>query len=406
MLVAALLLLGGCTEDDGAWREPRTLSIGLLAPLSGPDAALGQQAAQGAQLAIDLIAVRQTDLSLPLAVTAGVRGGTPLTLAVADSHGDGDAAGTLIRDRGALGLIAADRAETVRSGTERAEALGVPLVDAGLAADALSALGYRRYFQIGPADRALARAVFGLLRQQRAAGLPVRRITVVESGGTGAAALLATIREISAAGAHDLTTVRYRDRPTEIETVSAQCLSVGTDVVIAMVTSQEEAAAAAQLAERLRGKIPVVALGQRATIGGVPAGRGVSEMRAVSWSVDYAGRSPVAEAIAERYNRQFGAPLTEAAASAFTATLVLANAVDSADRVDPDGVHVALQRTWFPAAETVMPWNGIRFDAAGQNELAAAVVEQQTSSGPRIVYPLELAVALPTWPSAKSSGRS
>jgi len=45
----------------------------------------------------------------------------------------------------------------------------------------------------------------------------------------------------------------------------------------------------------------------------------------------------------------------------------------------------------------IMPWGGIRFDANGQNQLAAAVVEGLDGSGFRITYPPELMVGPTIW---------
>ena len=52
----------------------------------------------------------------------------------------------------------------------------------------------------------------------------------------------------------------------------------------------------------------------------------------------------------------------------------------------------------MPATQTIMPWNGIRFDSTGSNQLASSVIEQQTGSGYQVVYPNELAAAKITWP--------
>jgi branched-chain amino acid transport system substrate-binding protein len=85
------------------------------------------------------------------------------------------------------------------------------------------------------------------------------------------------------------------------------------------------------------------------------------------------------------------------AANAFTATVVLAMAVDTAGGGDPAGIRSALRALAIPAIRTIMPWNGLRFDASGQNQLAAAVVEQRAGAGFQVVYPRELATAAASW---------
>ena len=86
------------------------------------------------------------------------------------------------------------------------------------------------------------------------------------------------------------------------------------------------------------------------------------------------------------------------AASAFTATMALAVSLDTAKSFGVSEVRAAVQQLNLPATQTIMPWNGIRFDGTGNNQLAASVIEQQTGNGFQVVYPNELAAAKITWP--------
>ena len=287
--------------------------------------------------------------------------------------------------------------ETLQSLSGRVAALGVPMVDAGTAEGALNERGVPWYFRVAPTDRALVRAAFGLIRQERATGIPVRRVTVVETSESDAVA--GALREVAGAAGNDVTSVRYRGLPTEIDTVYQQVLAAGADVVFLAVGSDAEAAVAAQLGQRLRDKVPVIALGPGVgAIGSAGAGAGL--LRSVGWSAEYARKNPAARAVADLYMSRFGAPLTEVAAIAFTATLTLASAVDGARTVSGEAVRSALRGIWFPGAQMIMPWDGIRFDASGRNELAAGLVDQRAGSGFQVVYPAELSSAKVAWPAA------
>jgi branched-chain amino acid transport system substrate-binding protein len=399
-----VLLAGGCTTSGGP-ASPPPLTIGVLAPLSGPDAARGQEAVQGVRLAVDVVNNPRLDLVLPYAATAGVRGGSKLALVVGDTRAEAGAPERMVRADGALGLVVADRAEPVRVVGERVERLAVPMIDVGSTDDTLGDLGRREYFRIVPTDRTLADAVFGLISQQRATGSAVRRVAVVGGSGAGSESVLAAFREATAAAGNDLSSLRYRDQPSDLDQVVSQLTAAGADLVVATATTDAEAQAAATLADRLRDRAPVIIMGSAA--GGLAAtGPGAGALRAVGWSARYAAKSPAATAVAELYRTMFGAAMTEAAATAFTATLALARAIDTADRPRATQVRAALRRVWFAGAETVMPWNGVRFDAAGQNELAAGLIEQRSQPGFQIVYPTELSAARAAWPAAKPSGHS
>jgi branched-chain amino acid transport system substrate-binding protein len=120
-------------------------------------------------------------------------------------------------------------------------------------------------------------------------------------------------------------------------------------------------------------------------------------LRAAPWSADFAARNPAGLAVAEFYRRRFGTNMSSAAASAFTATLTLAVAIDTAASADSARIRAALRQIWLPATAVIMPWNGVRFDASGQNQLAAAVIEARLAGGYRVVFPRELASRPVLW---------
>jgi branched-chain amino acid transport system substrate-binding protein len=62
-------------------------------------------------------------------------------------------------------------------------------------------------------------------------------------------------------------------------------------------------------------------------------------------------------------------------------------------------VRAALLNLDIPARETIMPWSGVRFDAASrQNAAANGVVEQRVRQAFRVVFPDELQQDEPQWP--------
>jgi branched-chain amino acid transport system substrate-binding protein len=118
---------------------------------------------------------------------------------------------------------------------------------------------------------------------------------------------------------------------------------------------------------------------------------GTTVLRSIGWSMELARRNPVAGQVTALYQRRFGTTMTETAARAFTATLTLAQAIDAAGSVNPRNMRAALVGLEVPGRDTIMPWNGIRFDVSGQNTQAAAVVERLSQAGARVVFPPELA---------------
>ncbi len=114
-------------------------------------------------------------------------------------------------------------------------------------------------------------------------------------------------------------------------------------------------------------------------------------MRSTSWSIEAAQRNPAAQAVTALYQRRFNSPMTEAAASAFTAVMTVAQAVNNAGTLDEQRVRSALLSLDIPGEQTIMPWAGIQFDETHQNTLAQALIEQYHNRAFSIVYPSDAA---------------
>jgi branched-chain amino acid transport system substrate-binding protein len=113
--------------------------------------------------------------------------------------------------------------------------------------------------------------------------------------------------------------------------------------------------------------------------------------RRVAWSQDIADRTQNAKLIAQTFQQRYGEPMTENSAREFTTILALAEAINNARSTAPDQVLAALTALNIPGSQTIMPWNGIQFDAQHQNHEATAVVEQFIQGTWRVVYPADVA---------------
>ncbi|MGC9666680.1 ABC transporter substrate-binding protein [Planosporangium sp. 12N6] len=389
-LVAGAPVLTGCTITTSATpRVPGSVVIGLLAPTNDGTAVASRPAVQGARLAVDVVNVAYPGLPLPLGASAGLARGSRISLVVADTKGDGETGGqatdSLVRQAHPAGIVVADSADVVRTVSRHTEDALVPLVDAAASADYLAELGHEWYFRIGPSDRMMLATALAAVRQ----GTPAaRRVVVLDGAGgqvLGGAPDLPDLAQargfavvarlplgVAGAGAAELADRVGAQRP---------------DAVVALAGTAAEAAAAGEVAQRLKG-VPVVALGPGINGAGADL-RGV--LCATGWSADFTSRNPVARAVGELYRQRYGAPMNEAAANAFTSVLTLAVAVDKVGTTDTTAVRAALRQVDLSATEIINPWDGVRFDTDGQNPLAGSVVEQWVGDGPRIAYPRELA---------------
>jgi branched-chain amino acid transport system substrate-binding protein len=406
-LVGCAPLLAGCTKKASRPPPaPATVTIGLLTATSGDRAAADQAAVHGAELAVDIVNTAHPGLSLPFAASTGLTRGSRLTLVTADTKGDpavgGQATADVLTGSHPAGLVVADTADVATAVGQRGEDTATPLIDAGDSADALGELGRQWYFRTGPTDRSLLttaltalRAGVGAARPPDTAGDPgtttLRRAVVLDGaskalGGAPDLPDFAQSRGFAVVGRLPVT-----PGSTTAGELADKIGAQKPDVLLALVGTEQEAGLVNDAVQKLHNNAAVVALGSGVT----GLGTGVrSVLRVVTWSAPFAGRYPVARAVDQMYQQRYGVVMNDLAASTFTAVLTLAVAVDAAistGTLDNVRVRAALRQTDLRATETIMPWDGVQFDAAGENPLAAGVVEQRDGTAFDVVYPRELA---------------
>ncbi len=409
VMVSALLsvlLIGACTANKAsapapAGPLPSTVTIGLLTPKTGATAATGLEAIRGAELAIDVVNNPYPNLALPLAAERGLHNGVQLALAVGDTQGAPerveDQASKLVSE-GAIGLVMADDLAVARSASRQVDISGVALIDATSTADLFADLNHTGHFRIAPSDRSSVQSTMNLLYRQRALGKQVANIATIYPAAKNSPdeevdAIKQSIGDLSQSDGFSAGS------QLTFGTDIADLVKVVNDTrpgsVIAVVTTSQEMALATALAAAVKGVAPVIAIGPAASA--VAPGQGTL-LHTIGWSEAYAARSPVAAQVGQLYQQRYAAKLTAVAASTFTATMAMAISLDGAKSLGISDVRAAVQQLNVPATQTIMPWNGIRFDSTGSNQLASSVIEQQTGSGYQVVYPNELAAAKITWP--------
>jgi branched-chain amino acid transport system substrate-binding protein len=373
--------------------------IALLTALTGGYAQSGMEAVRGAQLAVALVNEARPDLPLPLAATAGLPGlgGAVLRLITADTGGAPEGASTqaedLVTSSQAVAAVVADSPEVAASVARQGQRLRIPVADAFSTADYLTEQGLSWYFRIGPTDRLLAETAFALLARQLS---PPRRLAlVVETGGHLAAEQALVADLANRLGYAIVATIEAAPGNTNADVIADQ-LNIGQPgAVVALV----DTARADALVDVVTGRfpaLPVIGLG-RGVASITPSSRPQVLLRTTAWSADLAGATPAGGAVMQWYADRFGSPMTAAAASAFTATLLLAQAIDAAGTRDPASIRAALRQVWLSALQTIMPWNGIRFADNGQNPLAAGIVEGWTGTTFQVMYPRELSTSPMIW---------
>jgi branched-chain amino acid transport system substrate-binding protein len=422
VLAAAVVVLAAaaCTsrQPDNGSAAVGEVRIGVLAPLSKENKAAGTEAVRGAQLAAALVNGEEGPIRLAGAGTTGVAGlgGAKIAILPADTRSDpqrgADEAARLVDREGAGALVGADDAEVTESASLLAERLRVPFVNGDSSADFLTENAADWFFRTGPEDRTFGEAFFSALQQ----ATPGRKVAVLYANDQPSAAIAVLIRELAAEGGYQVaggpdafsfepgTAGRPADPAPAIQQVRAQA----PNAVFLVASRPADATQAIKTFGALNYAPPgLLAFGAGFAEPAVlqAAGRdGRGVLYSAAWSREVASHNPAAKPVMDLYEARFSAPMTEVAAGSFTAVLALVRAIDQARSVDPQRVRAALLNLDIPGRDTIMPWNGIRFDVKHQNAGAAGVVEQVVRDTSRVVFPAELAADQTVWPLAAARG--
>jgi branched-chain amino acid transport system substrate-binding protein len=401
--VGAVVLLAAACTGSRSGNQPRPVDevkIGVLAPTSGPNRAAGQDALRGAQLAAALVNGEEGPVPLLAVTNGGLRrlGGPKITIVPADTGSDpargATQAATLVTKEGAVGLVGAYDTEVTAAASQRTERLGVPFVNGDNSTGYLTERGLDWFFRTGPTDQMFGEAFYSTLRQEKVRPKRISMLYTTDAPGEGLHRVMHNLAPEADYDQHGM--VKFEPGQANLVPPLQKLRDQKRPEVLFLITSTgSDAVRVLKTMEAMRYRPPqIFALGGGFSEPPVlqaagAAGEGLYYSSA--WSREVAARNPSAKPIMDRYEGRFSAAMSEVAAGSFTAVLTLAAAIDAAGSVDPRQVRAALLGLDLPGRSTIMPWSGVRFDAAHQNALAAGTVEQVVSGGFRVVFPPELA---------------
>jgi branched-chain amino acid transport system substrate-binding protein len=423
---AVVLAAAACTsrQPENGSASVGEVRIGVLAPLSKDNKAAGTDAVRGAQLAAALVNGEEGPIQLAGVGTAGLPGfgGAKLAILPADTRSDpqrgADEAVRLVDRERAVALVGAYDTEVTDVASQRSERLRVPFLNGDTSADFLTERGLDWFFRTGPNDRMFGEAFFSTLQQ--VPGGKTQRVAVLYANDRPGTVVKALTEELADEGGYQLIRPpgpgrpgfqfqpSTKDRPADPTEAIGQVRARQPDAVFVVASQPRDAEQVLKAFGRLNYTPPgILTFGAgffEPTVlqAAGPDGQGL--LYSAAWSREVAGRNPAAKPIMDVYEARFAAPMTEVAAGSFTAVLALVKAIDDARSVDPQRVRAALLNLDIPGRDTIMPWNGVRFDATHQNTGASGVVEQAVQDTFRVVFPAELAQVEPVWPLSAARG--
>ena len=408
-LVVALMLgsmvLVAC--GGGAPAEPQTVKIGVVYPLSGSLASTGKDLKQGVELAVDIINNKHDDLNLPLAGSEGLLGGKQIELGFADHEGKPDKGKTeaerLITQEHVVALLGSYNSAVTKTASQAAEQAGIPFLNPESTNAQLTERGFKWFFRTTPHDGTFAENAFQYFNDLNGQkGGEIKTVALVYENtdfGKGFAALAKDFAqqygfEVVADISYARETQDVSAETQKIEAANPDAVifvSYVSDAILYMKTFKQMGVAPKVIWANDAG---FIASGFLENLGG--DGEYITSREV--WAADLASARPLISSINDLYHEKYGQDMNGNSARAFTGMLVLADAINRAGSTDPEAIRKALTETNIPGDQLIVPWQGVKFDAKGQNSLGSGIVVQVLNGKYTTVWPFDLAAADVVYP--------
>lgn len=412
--VVMLFAVPACSSSDAdsAASDVKEIKIGTPLPLSGPDASLGKDALQGAELAADIINNGLPGLKLPLAGDKGIPNlnHAKFKIVPADTQGKPENGATavnhLVNDEKVDILAGALESGVTKTAAQQAERLQVPFVTSISSSPALTQAGLKWFFRTGPTDVTYAQSFFGVLDEEKKKNISADKIALLYMNNTFGTDAANVAKSLAASnGKRIVADVPFDPAATDLTSQLQNVRAADPDTVF-VVAYPPTATLFVNATEQLDYMPPAVMAFGAGFINAAfieSAGdklEGVS--RRVAWSEDLGSRNPASKLVSDEFKKRYKAPMTENSARVFTSIMALAQVFNNAKSVEPDAVRGALIALDIPGRDTIMPWDGIKFDDQHQNTGARAVVEQRLKGQWKVVYPKDVRSQEIVWPASEA----
>ena len=380
--------------------QPKTVKIGMVSPVTGPMADVGQDSRLGAQLAVEAVNAAGGIKSL-----AGAR----LELLTADSETKAEVARTeadRLINAGAQIMTGGFHSAHVATMSLLAQQRRLPYIIDISAADAPTANAaksvregqqktqyvYRIFTGSATFGRNAVRYMSEIFRE---AGVSPKRIVLMYSndlfGKTQTDSFQAALKSASP-GFEVVDVIPYPENAVDLSTEVSRARAAKPDV-LAPIT--RPATAILLLEEVAR---------QRADLMGIisPGAPGLYEtkqIQALKEKIEYVMdctvyanyRKPEVQKIAGEYaKRSNGRNFDASGAYSYEAIQVIADVLERAASTDPDAVVAAIKKTSFAGGVTVST-GPVVFNEVGDNPNASTAMLQILGQKPRVVWPKEVA---------------
>ena len=379
-VAAAVVALGLAAPAHAA-----DVKIGVIYPLTGNSAGAGQSAKAALDLATEIVNTAHPELKdLPLGVTAGLPnlGGAKIVLDEADHQGNPQVAQQqtlrLITQDHVAAMLGSYHSSVSLVATAVAERQGIPFVVADSVALNITQRGFKWTFRTTPIAPDFAKAYTEFLTDLKKSGKKIDNIAVVNENTDYGTSVGDSIVEAAKNGGINLAArIPYIANSSDVSAQVLQLKTLKPDAVI-FVSYTADAILYLKTMKNLD-YLPPIIIGDDAGFSDpafIPNAADLAQGVVDRSAFDIGKLGSNSYIINELFNKKYGRDLDDTSARWMQAFFVLADAINRAGSTDPEKIQAALTATDLTSNQLIIGYRGVKFDATGQNVLAATYLIQ------------------------------
>jgi branched-chain amino acid transport system substrate-binding protein len=392
MLTGTAAYLAAPWIISAARAEPPPVNVGVIMPLSGPNAQFGINSRNGVELAADEINKAGGIAEL---------GGAKINLVVADATSTPTTAGTvaqrLITQQDITAVLGAFASSLTLAISEVTERRDIPLLTMSFA-DQITGRGYKNIFQVVAKASVIGKAQFEYTAAiAQAAGAKIDKVAIMyedtaygtaQANGLRAGAKAANV-ELVMDDAYPLGITDTTPLINKLRASGAQAVfpvSYLNDSLLIIRTMRQQ-------------KVTMPAIGGAAGYVIPDFEKGLGEFAENVLSIAPANYD-LAPELTERFRKRFGYFMVHEALEHAVCLEVLVQAIKKAKSAKAEEVAAALRGARFAGGWiNGMTGGAVQFDQAGLNVLSVPLMVQWHGKDIVTVWPKEIAKSTPVWRS-------
>ena len=383
------------------------VKIGVIYPLTGNAASAGQSARDAVHLGVDIVNTAHPDLkNLPLGNTGGLPnlGHAKIVLDEADHQGNPQIAQQqtlrLITQDHVAAMLGSYQSSVSLVATAVAERQAVPFLVADSVASNITGRGFKWTFRTTPIAPDFAKAYFQFLNDLKKSGKKIGRIAVVnENTDYGTSVGASIVEAAKSAGVTVAAQIAYNANSSDVTAQVLQLKTLKPDAVI-FVSYTADIILYFKTMKNLD-YLPPIIIGDDSGFSDpafIPNVGNLAQGAINRSAFDTGKPGSNSYIVNQMFKQKYGRDLDDTSARWLQGFFVLADAINRAGSTAPEKIQAALKATDLKPDQLIMGYNGVKFDATGQNILSATYLIQLQGNQYVSVWPADRATAKLEWP--------